>query len=143
MEHEKQEQLQRLQKQKGRVEMKEPTEEAIRAMSLCRRRVGERADRLAVEVRERRRAELAKRSRSAESSIRGPAAALQRVEERKKKQLEKLNSEVEELALQQLSSMDALNVVRFLSPRFNRPPPKFVPSIVPHSVDDDRLRQLL
>ena len=108
----------------------------------CNRRVRERRRENMRRARYLAKEKLAKAARSKKSSESGPALAsqrLRRAEERKRVRHENM---VEDLALRQLTSMDALNVMRFLSPRFEENK-SFKPELKGHSEDNERFRALM
>ena len=79
-------------------------------MDVCRRkvrarRVAEEAKRLGVEERRRE-----KEARAREVAQAGPTTARLRIEERSRRDAERKNQEIDELILQQTSSIEAMNL---------------------------------
>ena len=124
----------------------EQSAESIRAAEIaaasCNRRVVERRREEARRARNVANLRIAKAARSKKSAESGPALAVQRLRRAEEKKRVEHENMVEDLALRQLSSMDALNVIRFLSPRFEEKN-TFKRELKSHSDDHERVQQLL
>ncbi|KAL4156565.1 hypothetical protein PRNP1_005595 [Phytophthora ramorum] len=71
-----------------------------------------------------------------------PAQAAQRLRERREKQRRAAEAELEALVDQQDSSLEAMNIARMLSPRFQERM-EFAPAVAKYSAEDERVKQLL
>lgn len=71
-----------------------------------------------------------------------PGLAAKRLRDRKIKERQLQEESINSLITQQPSSIEAMNIARMLSPRFEERV-VFTPSVVKHSVEDERVKQLL
>ncbi|KAK1929624.1 hypothetical protein P3T76_014841 [Phytophthora citrophthora] len=119
------------------------TSEEIAAFSRqCEQRVALAKEK---EIQALRRAEALQQERQARSQLAGeaaPAEAVQRLRERREKRRQAAEAELEALVDQQESSLDAMNIARMLSPRFQERL-QFAPAVAKYSAEDERVKQLL
>ncbi|ETL80093.1 hypothetical protein L917_19395 [Phytophthora nicotianae] len=97
------------------------------------------------EIQAQRRALAVEEERQARSQLAGeaaPAQAAQRLRERREKQRRTAEAELEALVDQQESSLEAMNIARMLSPRFQEHV-NFTPAVVKYSAEDERVKHLL
>ncbi|KAL3658954.1 hypothetical protein V7S43_016092 [Phytophthora oleae] len=97
------------------------------------------------EIQALRRVQALEQERQARSQLAGeaaPAEAVQRLRERREKRRLAAEAELEALVDQQESSLDAMNIARMLSPRFQEHM-QFVPAVAKYSAEDERVKQLL
>ncbi|RLN14927.1 hypothetical protein BBJ28_00000910 [Nothophytophthora sp. Chile5] len=71
-----------------------------------------------------------------------PAQATQRLRNRREQLRRTAEAELDALVAQQDSSLDAMNIARLLSPRFQEHV-SFAPSVVQYSAEDERVKHLL
>ncbi|KAL7694018.1 hypothetical protein Plhal304r1_c002g0005051 [Plasmopara halstedii] len=86
--------------------------------------------------------ERERQARSRAASEAAPAQAVQRLRKRREKLRRAAEAELEALVVQQESSLEAMNIVRMLSPRFLERA-QFTPSIARYSAEDERIKCLL
>eukprot|EP00644_Phytophthora_capsici_P006332 jgi/Phyca11/556690/estExt2_Genewise1Plus.C_PHYCAscaffold_940018 len=97
------------------------------------------------EIQARRRVQALLQERQARSQLAGeaaPAEAVQRLRERREKRRQTAEAELEALVDQQESSLDAMNIARMLSPRFQERM-LFSPAVAKYSAEEERVKQLL
>ncbi|KAG4062882.1 hypothetical protein PC123_g2324 [Phytophthora cactorum] len=97
------------------------------------------------EIQVHRRALALEQERQARSQLAGevaPAQAAQRLRERREKQRRAAEAELEDLVDQQESSLEAMNIARMLSPRFQERV-EYAPAVAKYSAEDERVKQLL
>jgi hypothetical protein len=86
--------------------------------------------------------EQERQARSQQAGESAPAQAVQRLRERREKQRRAAEAELEALVDQQDSSLEAMNIARMLSPRFQERM-EFAPAVAKYSAEDERVKQLL
>ncbi|GMF46409.1 unnamed protein product [Phytophthora fragariaefolia] len=86
--------------------------------------------------------EQERKARSQRAGEAAPAQAVQRLRERREKRRRAAEAELEALVDQQASSLEAMNIARMLSPRFQERM-EFAPSVPKYSAEDERVKQLL
>ncbi|GAB9463727.1 hypothetical protein Gpo141_00001176 [Globisporangium polare] len=86
--------------------------------------------------------EQEKQLRSEMAGHEAPGLAAKRLRDRKIKERQLQEESINSLITQQPSSIEAMNIARMLSPRFEERV-VFTPSVVKHSVEDERVKQLL
>lgn len=97
------------------------------------------------EIQTRREALALAQERQTRSQLAGeaaPAQAAQRLRERREKQRRVAEEQLEALVDQQDSSLEAMNIARMLSPRFQERV-EFAPAVAKYSAEDERVKQLL
>ncbi|KAJ8537367.1 hypothetical protein ON010_g13232 [Phytophthora cinnamomi] len=117
-------------------------EEMAEFSRMCEQRVALTKEK---EVQAQRQALAAEQERQARSQLAGeaaPAQAVQRLRERREKQRRAAEAELEALVDRQDSSLEAMNIARMLSPRFQERM-EFAPSVAKYSAEDERVKQLL
>ncbi|KAE9309077.1 hypothetical protein PF008_g20802 [Phytophthora fragariae] len=117
-------------------------EEMAEFTRLCEQRVALTREK---EIQVQRQAMAAEQERQARSQLAGeaaPAQAVQRLRERRDKQRRAAEAELEALVDQQDSSLEAMNIARMLSPRFQERM-EFAPSVAKYSAEEERVKQLL
>ncbi|KAG7390821.1 hypothetical protein PHYPSEUDO_006643 [Phytophthora pseudosyringae] len=108
----------------------------------CEQRVALTRDK---EIQVQRRAQALQQERQTRSQLAGEAApvrAAQRLRERREKHRRVAEAELEALVDQQESSLEAMNIARMLSPRFQERM-AFAPAVAKYSAEDERVKQLL
>ncbi|EGZ12086.1 hypothetical protein PHYSODRAFT_250380 [Phytophthora sojae] len=117
-------------------------EEMAEFSRLCEQRVALTKEK---GIQAQRQALAAEQQRQARSQLAGeaaPAQAVQRLRERREKQRRAAEAELEALVNQQDSSLEAMNIARMLSPRFQERM-EYAPSVAKYSAEDERVKQLL
>lgn len=86
--------------------------------------------------------EQERQQRSDAAGLEAPGLAAKRLRERKLKARHAQEESINALITQQPSSIDAMNIARMLSPRFEERV-EFTPSVTKHSIEDERVKSLL
>ncbi|KAF4043491.1 hypothetical protein GN244_ATG04188 [Phytophthora infestans] len=118
------------------------TEEMAEFSRQCEQRVALTREK---EIQAQRRALACEQERQARSQLAGeaaPAQAALRLRERREKQRRTAEAELEALVDQQESSLEAMNIARMLSPRFQEHV-NFTPAVAKYSAEDERVKLLL
>lgn len=86
--------------------------------------------------------EQERRQRSEAASEEAPALAARRLREHKQRTRLAQEKSIDALITQQPSSLEAMNIARMLSPRFEERV-VFTPAVAKHSAEDERIEHLL
>ncbi|OWZ10556.1 hypothetical protein PHMEG_00016579 [Phytophthora megakarya] len=117
-------------------------EEIVEFSRQCEQRVALTREK---EIQAQRQARAIKQERQTRSQLAGeaaPAQAAQRLRERREKQRRVAEAELEALVDQQESSLEAMNIARMLSPRFQERM-EYAPAVAKYSAEDERVKHLM